>query len=56
MRAGGHAYVFVETEQGMRPEPVTVVSAGATLSLVTGTALRPGMRVEMVAVAALAQR
>ena len=53
VRAGGHAYVFVETEQGMRPEPVTVVSAGATLSLVTGTALRPGMRVAVEGTAAL---
>ena len=53
VRAGGRAYVFVETGQGIRAEPVTVISSGAAELLVTGSALRPGARIAVEGAAAL---
>jgi cobalt-zinc-cadmium efflux system membrane fusion protein len=52
VRSAGRAHLFVETAAGLRALPVTVVSAGARESLVTG-AVESGMRVAVEGTAAL---
>jgi RND family efflux transporter MFP subunit len=52
VRSAGQAYLFVETPEGLRAQPVKVVSAGAQESLVAG-ALQPGMRIAVRGTAGL---
>lgn len=52
VRAGEQAWLFVETPQGMRAQPVSVLSTGAGRSLVSG-GLQPGARIAVQGTAAL---